>query len=254
MTVSSIAKRVLPLQIANLLRKIRTRWRLLGLGIRLIHRVAGTEYFGTRYGGYAVPTGLVKDGEGLCLGAGEDISFEIELAARLAMTVHIFDPTPRSIAYSTSVIGELETEGALTGRLLFHPYGVWSEAKVMRFYAPQDATHVSHSILNMEHTTEFFEAECWTPHQVVNRLDLDDLALLKLNIEGAEYEVMQSVFDAQIRPTVICITFDELHTQIDDGATRRLKGLIARFLAESYVPVHAVDCKVTFVREDALVS
>jgi hypothetical protein len=33
------------------------------------------------------------------LGVGEDISFDLELIKRFAVTVHAFDPTPRSIAW-----------------------------------------------------------------------------------------------------------------------------------------------------------
>lgn len=71
---------------------------------------------------------------------------------------------------------------------------------------------------------------------------------MKLNIEGAEYEVMKAMFDRSIRPDVVCIAFDEVHSPLDGGAGGRLRGLVRRFQEESYVPVHAEDCKVTFVR------
>ena len=42
--------------------------------------------------------------------------------------------------------------------------------------------------------------------------------------------------------------FDELHAPMDGDATGRLRGLVRRFMAESYVPVSAVECKATYVR------
>ena len=87
-----------------------------------------------------------------------------------------------------------------------------------------------------------------SPEEILNRLGLEKLTFVKLNIEGAEYEVMKAMFERNIKPDVVCITFDELHSALDGKATDRLRGLIRRFRAENYVPVHAVDCKGTFVR------
>ena len=61
-----------------------------------------------------------------------------------------------------------------------------------------------------------------------------------------------AMFDRGITPGVVCITFDELHSPLDGKAPHRLRGLVRRFRAESYVPVHAVDCKATFVRRQCL--
>ncbi|NJL16280.1 MAG: hypothetical protein HC938_02870 [Nitrospira sp.] len=61
---------------------------------------------GTGYGGWFVPTGLLSD-QSLCygVGAGEDISFEVELINRYKCEVHCFDPTPRRNAMWTSCAG-----------------------------------------------------------------------------------------------------------------------------------------------------
>ena len=218
------------------------------IGVGTPGTMPGVVYFGSVYGGYAVPTELVKGGTGLSFGAGEDISFEISVARKLSATVHIYDPTPRAIEYCRRNIAEYdEGEG---GRLFIHPYGVWSECKRERFYVPADSEHVSHSIVNMQKTSEYFEAECLSPGEILSRLELEKVSFIKLNIEGAEYEVVNAMFDAQIKPDVICINFDELHSPIDENALRRLRGLVGRFFSESYVPVHAVECKATFMHRD----
>ena len=74
-----------------------------------------------------------------------------------------------------------------------------------------------------------------------------EIGLLKLNIEGAEYEVMQATFDDGINPAVICINFDEFHTEIDKGAHRRLCGLVRQFADHGYDAVSAEACRATFV-------
>ena len=206
----------------------------------------GVVCLGSAYGGYAVPGELVRGRTGLSFGAGEDISFEVGLARELGATVHIYDPTPRAIDYCRGVMAATDVQGQ--GQLFIHPYGVWSECKTERFYAPSDPAHVSHSIVNLQDTTGYFDAECLSPEEILRRLGLGEVSFVKLNIEGAEYEVVGAMFDRDIKPDVVCITFDELHSPMDGDATSRLRGLVGRFAAESYAPVSAVEYKTTFVR------
>ena len=224
----------------------RSRVRMWRIGVHRLVKMPGVTYLGSVYGGYALPVDLVRGGTGLSFGAGEDISFEVMLASKFGATVHIFDPTPRAIEYCRSVVSEFDAMG--DGQLFIHPYGVWSECKTERFYAPSNPEHVSHSIVNLQNTSEHFDAECLSPEEILNRLDLEKLPFVKLNIEGAEYEVMKAMFESNIKPDVVCITFDELHSTPDGKAAERLRGLIGRFRSEDYVPVHTVDSKVTFVR------
>ena len=241
---------VIPSSILKVLREFRGRVRMRRIGVkpsktRHKHNVA---YLGSAYGGYAVPTELVKGRTGLSFGAGEDISFEISVARKFSGTVHIYDPTPRAVEYCRRTISKCHA--SVCGRLFIHPYGVWSECKKERFYVPSNPDHVSHSIVNMQKTGSYFEAECLSPAEILDRLQLETVSFVKLNIEGAEYEVVNAMFDSQIKPDVICINFDELHSPIDRHATSRLRGLVGRLFSESYLPVHAVECKVTFVQGD----
>jgi Methyltransferase FkbM domain len=99
----------------------------------------------------------------------------------------------------------------------------------------------------MQHTTDYFVADCRRPKSIMNALGHKSVDLLKLNIEGAEYEVMLALFEDQIRPAIICINFDELHTQIDASARGRLRGLVRQFADQGYVSISAEACRATFV-------
>ena len=43
-------------------------------------------------------------------------------------------------------------------RFHFMPVGLWSEDTVLRFFAPRDPAHVSHSVVNLQRTEDYFEA------------------------------------------------------------------------------------------------
>src|SRR3546814_13240808 len=83
------------------------------------------------------------------------------------------------------------------------PVGLWSEDATLRFYAPRDPTHVSHSIVNLQETESYFEARCRSIASLMAELGHDRLDLLKVDVEGAEHEVIRSMLASGIRPTEI---------------------------------------------------
>jgi len=249
MHIASQLGKYLPGPLRTRVKRVRDNVRFRSIGLITSHYDGPLEFMGTDYGGYMVPRREIREGlTCYSFGAGEDISFENELAAAFPVEVHIFDPTPRAITYVSDFIKKTSAVGAAAGqRLHFHPWGVWSSDQQMQFYAPKDPAHVSHSLVNMQHTTDYFVADCRRPKSIMNALGHKSIDLLKLNIEGAEYEVMRALFEDQIRPSIICINFDELHTQIDASARERLRGLVRQFANQGYVPVSAEACRATFV-------
>jgi len=249
MHIANQLGKYLPGPLKTTVKRLRDNARFRSIGLITSHYEGPLEFIGTNYGGYTVPKREIRDGiTCYSFGAGEYISFESELAAAFPVEVHIFDPTPRAITYVSDFIKKASAVEAGAGRRLhFHPWGVWSSDQQMQFYAPKNPAHVSHSLLNMQHTTDYFVADCRRPKSIMNTLGHSCVELLKLNIEGAEYEVMRALFEDQIRPSIICINFDELHTQIDASARERLCGLVKQFADQGYIAVSAEACRVTFL-------
>src|SRR4051812_16621969 len=72
---------------------------------------------GTEYGGYAVcPTNLGAGSIVYSFGVGTDISFDEALIALCGVTVHAFDPTPRSVEWVKAQ--------SLPERFVFHDWGI----------------------------------------------------------------------------------------------------------------------------------
>jgi FkbM family methyltransferase len=163
----------------------------------------GLEKIGTAYGGWVVPTALIDSTWRVYSGGvGEDVSFDLGLIERFGCDVVALDPTPRAIAFAQPI-------AAREPHFRFLPVGLWSSDTVQRFFAPRDPTHVSHSVMNLQGTSDWFEAQCRTIQSVMTELGDTSIDLLKLDIEGAEHAVLASVLGSGIRPKVVCFEVDQ---------------------------------------------
>ncbi len=160
---------------------------------------------GTDYGGWIVPLDLLsKTSVCYCVGVGEDASFDIALLQIKGCHVYGIDPTPRAITYAESVQREHPAYHVL-------PYGLWSEDTTLKFYSPVNKAHVSHSVLAglRGQARDYVLVPCRSLTSLMRELGHTRLDLLKMDIEGAEYAVLDAMLATDIRPKVLCIEFDQ---------------------------------------------
>ncbi|SQD97047.1 hypothetical protein FMEAI12_3890064 [Parafrankia sp. Ea1.12] len=193
---------------AKLLDARRWRIRVLSRAFPLLWRPdpgAGSLQMvrlGSTYGGWWVPDGVLDvDSACYCAGVGTDISFDLALITRYGARVWGLDPTPESVRWTA--------EQDLDPRFTHLPVGVAGSSGHLRFYAPSDPHHVSHSIKNLQRTCDYFTAECATIRTIMDRVGHDHLDLLKLDVEGAEHETIRTLLRDGIRPRVLCVEFDQ---------------------------------------------
>ena len=201
---------------------------LLKLWLRLQKRKASARLItlGSQYGGWAVPEDLLKKGAvAICAGAGEDISFDIELNSR-GLKVYVQDPTPRARKHVESLLSAYKNNKKFPvnngpeiydltnfnqGRFHFDPVGIAGENGVLKFYVPTNPNHVSHSIKNLQNTDQYFEAECVTYDDYLDSKGIEKVDIVKLDIEGAEHEVIDCILQSPRKPSVLAVDFDELN-------------------------------------------
>ncbi len=160
------------------------------------------QFFGSEYGGWSVVTScLDKDSVIYSFGVGEDISFDVAFIEALGATVHAFDPTPRSADW-------LATQPTPAG-FVFHPYGLADHDGSMTFFEPKDRRHISHSTLAHGQVDDS-AAHQWQVRRletIVQDLGHNHVDVLKMDIEGGEYSVIDALCCGVVRPTQILVEF-----------------------------------------------
>jgi FkbM family methyltransferase len=191
-------------------------------------RRADMEEIGTRYGGWSIPANLISANSIVyCVGCGEDISFDLGLIERFSCDVFAFDPTPRAIKY-------VNTHAAANPRYHFSPLGLWDKAERLRFYVPSNPKDVSHSLLNLQRTSDYIEVPVERLSALMRLRQHTRLDLLKLDIEGAEYKVIDSIIDDQLEVGILCVEFDEFWNPLDGDSLQRIRTYVKTILDRGY--------------------
>ena len=122
----------------------------------------------------------------------------------------------------------------------------------MRFYSPLNPTHVSHSIVNLQRTESYFEADCRTIKTLMQTFGHAELSLLKLDVEGAEYEILASLLEVNIHPAILCVEFDEGYQPMDDEYLTRILMQVRRMKTQGYLLTCIDGWNVTFMHNRLL--
>ena len=191
--------------------------------------------FGSKYGGWVLcDSDSLLHATIVSCGLGEDASFDVEIASHFDLKILIIDPTPRAIAHFEEIISSLGkskeanySDGGVqstksydltklsSSSLKLIPKAIWVNDYPVKFYHPPTEDHVSHSIVNYQNNyasnTRYIEVPAITLKQLMQNESLESIPLIKLDIEGAEVEVITSFLDEGIRPDQILVEYDELN-------------------------------------------
>ncbi len=190
-------------KIIHYLRKIRRIFRII-IGkeyFTLTDCKLGHENFGSEFGGWDIfIDDINKDSVVLSFGLGEDITFDTELIERFNLKVHGFDPTPKSIDW-------IESQ-TLSNNFVLHKTGLADFNGTIDFNPPDDPNHVSHTILERSSTnSSSIKAPVKNINTIVSELELDEIDIIKMDIEGAEYSVITDFVSTNVRPKQLLIEF-----------------------------------------------
>jgi FkbM family methyltransferase len=148
------------------------------------------------------PTGLTKQSVLYSFGVGQDVSFDLAMIRNFGLNVYAFDPTPKSFAW-------LETQ-SLPPEFHHFPFGLSDHDGVLDFFQLPGQDMVSYTELNPGRYSDIV-----APTQLkVKRLATicaefshGLIDVLKMDIEGSEYNVIPDLLNSNIAIHQILIEF-----------------------------------------------
>tara|TARA_B000000532_G_scaffold243730_1_gene240646 strand:- start:1801 stop:2601 length:801 start_codon:yes stop_codon:yes gene_type:complete len=199
-------------------------------------KIKNIKYLGSKYGGwYFKPKNILKKSIIISAGLGEDASFDIELINNYDCKIIIIDPTPRAITHFKKILSKAgytkikkysnhgyqnirsynlkkinKYNFKLIEKALFN-----TNNKKIKFFLPPNKNHVSHSINNWQNNyktnSDFIVVKTINIKKIIKKFKISKIELIKLDIEGAEIQVIKNMLQNKIYPNQICVEFDELH-------------------------------------------
>lgn len=185
-----------------------------------VQRRGPMEHFGSDYGGYSLDTALIHSNSiAYSVGIGEDISFDLSLIARFGVDVEAFDPTPRVAAWLSAQ--------ELPPAFHFHSIGIAARDGEESFHLPPREDWVSHSVLSArQFSRESLSLPVARLSTVMRRLNHRHIDVLKMDIEGAEYPVIEEIVHEKIPVTQMVLEFHHRLSSVGIERTRSALALL----------------------------
>ncbi len=133
-------------------------------------------------------------------GVGNDVTFERELADHYGCTVYIFDPSPTGM--ETMARPENQHE-----RIFYFPLGLAAIPGTLVFTLPDDPEEGSYTVARDNATVRSTRFSCTTVSAFFNERQLGRIDVLKLDIEGFEYGVIDDVLSERLPISQLCIEY-----------------------------------------------
>ncbi len=199
---------------------------------------------GTSYGGWSfVATDDLRDSTVVSCGLGEDASFDVEFASRFHAKVIVVDPTPRAVRHFQQIAQRIGCKSSVPysesgkqppeaydlsalspGSLTLIDKAIWTECTPVKLYTPDNPDFVSHSLVigrtDGPAPRAFIEVNAVSLDALLHSFALRELPLLKLDIEGAEIEVIRDMLAKKIFPGQILVEYDEFRNSSQDSKRR----------------------------------
>jgi FkbM family methyltransferase len=216
---------------------IRRRWFELRLGNLRPEPGPPIVELGTTYGGWKIP-GEILDRESVCycVGAGGDISFDLEVIRRFGARVRCFDPVE---AFERSA----RASAAGEERFSFMRVAIAMRDAPLRMQVHHEPESESVSAAGLYDSGAWVEVQGRTIPSLMREFGDDRIDLLKLDVEGAEYALLPTLDLASYGVRIFAA---QLH---HTGTVRDALGLIDSLREQGFQLVaERPIVKLTFLR------
>src|SRR5690606_33598079 len=202
------------------------------------------QWVGNDYGGFYINPELLNNTSIVySIGIGEDTSFDEAMMQQFGCKDIAFNPTPKSIKY---------VEHKKLGSLFhFTPWGIGAKTETTTFYLPQNESNVSGSIVIQKNVSETKAIDVQLKHinDLTTHFNHSHIDVLKLDIEGAEYQVLPTLFESGIQFDQLLLEFHERLFPNGKEMTKNMIDLASQYGYElfAYSPTQE---EVSFIRKE----
>jgi FkbM family methyltransferase len=222
------------------------------------HNYKNISFLGSNYGGWSfLDNNYLNNKYIISAGLGEDASFDMELISKYNCKILVVDPTPRAIKHYDEIInnqGKAKSKPyAEGGKQSIHSYDISRvnkdnfilinkalydiDNKELKFFAPPNKKHVSYSLNNWQNnykeTEDYIKVKTITVKSILDKFNIENLEMIKLDIEGAAVEVILDMLEKKIFPNQILVEFDELN-KLNDKSIKRFFSVHKKILSNNY--------------------
>jgi FkbM family methyltransferase len=228
-TESGFSSRLKTSGIADLARRGRCMARaLVGRDVYFRPQVlAKKELHGGRpldgYGSWTIcPEGITAKSIIYSVGVGNDISFEVSLIRSFRLqALFAFDPTPTAISWLS---GQHTPDEFKLSR-----YAIADHDGTAKFFPHDNPDFVAHSLIPREATaSQAVEVPLRTLPTVMRELGHDHIDLLKMDIEGAEYGVIENLLSEKVDIRQLLVEFHHHDRHTDGMSAERTKEAVRK--------------------------
>lgn len=198
-------------------------------------------------------------------GVGEDMSFDLLLNDKYDCKMFLIDPTSRAVNHYNEVkqFYDHKTNFSFKGDIQpdykeciknlnpnfdnfeYINEGLWNKKDTLKFYKQTNEKYVSQSLIENMFGKNYDTIQVNSIKNIMEQRSHKQIDLLKLDIEGAEIEVINQMLDNKIYPKYLLIEFDLLIKNKDPG--KKTKKLIERLiLEENYKMLKNDKLNITF--------
>jgi FkbM family methyltransferase len=229
---------------------------------------------GSNYGGWSIyTTKNLSGGIVVSAGVGEDVTFDIELIEKFGCRVFLIDPTPRAKLHYQDIVerfgknkksDEYSQDGQQSvlsynleninhNNFIFLNKAVSDKTiKNVKFFEPKNPSHVSHSLIeDLNDNNNYILVDVISFKDLTEQLNLKNIQILKLDIEGSEVDVLKNIFKTGINVEQILVEYDLLRTR-KVSAYFKVLFISTKLLLNKYVLVNIEDLNYTFLKKSTL--
>ena len=179
-------------------------------------------------------------------GVGEDISFDLKLMEQYKLHIHAFDPSPRSIEWvQKQNIGE---------EFHFYPFGLAAQDGTITFSEPAEPGIHSLKISDSANgSAAGLKTHLLPVHRlptILKKLGHERINILKMDIEGAEFEAIEDIIHASVPISQVLIEF---HHRFDSVGIAMTRQAISRLNGAGYriFNVSASGEEIAFIKSSS---